>query len=193
MAEVLVVYGTRYGHTARLAERVASVLRSAGHEVEVRDARSKPNLEPHYQAVIVGASVHATGYEPEVRHWVQSHIDELAARPNGFFSVSLISPTHDEARDPQVRHLMERFFTQTGWHPMHLAVFAGALEYSKYNPIVRLAMKASVRHEDHGRYLDTSHDYDLTDYAHVDVFAHDFAGHLQRRELHPTGQQPTSP
>ena len=184
MAEILVVYGTHEGHTAHIADRIAAVLRSAGHEVDVCDARSQPPLAARHRAVIVGASVHTGGYEREVRRWVRSHADELAARPNAFFSVSLTSPTHDEAHDPQVQAEMRRFFARTGWHPSRVGVFAGALEYSKYNPLFRLAVKWTFRKEDHGRLTDTTHDYDLTNYAQVDAFARDFAGQLRRRELH---------
>ena len=114
---------------------------------------------------------------------MQSHADELAKRPNAFFSVSLTSANRDAAHEAQVQEVMHRFFNQTGWHPMHVGMFVGALEYSKYNPLLRLLMKLSVRREEHGRYTDTSHDHDLTDYVQVDAFAHEFAGHLQRREL----------
>jgi menaquinone-dependent protoporphyrinogen oxidase len=183
MTEILVVYGTRQGHAAHIAERIASVLRAAGDEVEVRDARSRPALEPRHRAVIVGASVHAKSYEREVRKWVESHVDAIAARPNAFFSVSLAAATHDAEHDTEVREVIERFFHQTGWHPAVVAKFAGALEYSKYNPLMRFMMKRIVRQKEHGRYLDTSHDYDLTDYAQVDAFAHGFAHYLGQTRL----------
>jgi len=191
MAEILVVYGTRHGHTAHIAERVASLLRTAGHEVDVRDARSNPALTARYQAVIVGASVHVGSYEREIRRWVRSHVDELAERATAFFSVSLSSASHDPNHDAESQDVIQRFFTETAWHPMHVAMFGGALEYSKYNPLVRLIMKHLVRREEHGRYADTSRNYDLTDYTEVDTFAHAFAAQFQRRELHATDKWQT--
>jgi menaquinone-dependent protoporphyrinogen oxidase len=183
MTEILIVYGTRHGHTAHIAARIASVLRSAGNEVEVRDARSRPSLESHHKAIIVGASVHANAYEREIREWVQAHIDGLTGRPNAFFSVSLASATHDAAHDAEAEAAKRRFFQQVDWHPVQVGTFGGALAYSKYNPFMRFFMRWIVRKKEHGRYLDTSHDYDLTDYAEVDAFAHAFAQHLRRHDF----------
>jgi menaquinone-dependent protoporphyrinogen oxidase len=140
-------------------------------------------LEAHHQAIIVGASVHAGAYEHEVRDWVRAHLDGITGRPNAFFSVSLASATHDAAHDAEAQEVTRRFFEQVGWHPTLVGRFGGALEYSKYNPLMRRLMKWIVRKKEHGRYLDTSHDYDLTDYAEVDAFAEAFASSSGRSPL----------
>ena len=60
MARVLVLYGSTEGQAATVAERIADVLETAGHEPAVVHIKHRP--EPFdltdYDAVIVGASIH---------------------------------------------------------------------------------------------------------------------------------------
>lgn len=176
MARVLVAYGTRHGKAAQLARRVADRLSEAGHDVAAVDLRSRRKVTPSaYDAVVVGASVHAGGFEHEVKRWVRDRRRDLAARPNAFFTVSLTSSDHDCEHDVLMQGIIDRFTRSTGWHPDDVDRFAGALSYSKYNAVVRWMMKRIVRREGHPEYTDTSHDYDFTDYAQVDAFARRFA------------------
>jgi len=54
---VLVLYSSIEGHTERIAQRIAEVLRSRGHAVDIAPAGSGGDLS-RYAGVIVGASVH---------------------------------------------------------------------------------------------------------------------------------------
>jgi menaquinone-dependent protoporphyrinogen oxidase len=177
MARILVVYGTREGQTARIAARIAERMRSAGHEV---DAYNLAEVHPHprvegYDAVLVGASVHSGGFEKEVRRWVGDHADQLSSRRNAFFTVSLSAVTHDETHDKQIADVVDYFVEHTDWRPMRVVNFAGALQYSKYNWFLKRIMRRIVRKEAGERYTDMTHDYDLTRWEAVDVFADEFA------------------
>lgn len=54
---VLVAYGTKYGSTAEIAERIGATLRAAGLAVDVRAAREVKTLDP-YRAVVLGSAVY---------------------------------------------------------------------------------------------------------------------------------------
>src|SRR5690606_4101156 len=91
MARLLVVYGTKYGHTARIAEHIAATLRMEGHSVEVTPAASFPparSLDP-FDAVLVGAPIHGGTYGRAVKRFLHAHREELAAKHWAFFSVGL--------------------------------------------------------------------------------------------------------
>ncbi|HWS46004.1 MAG TPA: flavodoxin domain-containing protein [Acidimicrobiia bacterium] len=180
MSRILVVFGTREGHTAHLAGRIATGLRDAGHDVAVRNVRTLDETRPldGYDAVIVGASVHAGRYERELCHWVRTHGDQLRNRPNAFFSVSLASSGHDARHDAEVAETLDRFLRGTHWQPRHIETFAGALPYSKYNWFMKRLMRRIVRKEEDGKYTDMSHDWDLTDYEQVDDFTQRFGAEL---------------
>jgi menaquinone-dependent protoporphyrinogen oxidase len=182
VARVLIAYGTRQGKAAQLAERIADRLREAGQDVTNVDLRSRGDTSPaDYDAVIVGGSVHAVGYEREVRRWVAERRDELESRPSAFYSVSLTAADRDVRHDVRGQEMINSFTAATGWLPDRVEIFAGALTYSKYNPAMRWIMRRMVRRREHGRYTDTSRDYDFTDYERVDAFAREFAQSINEK------------
>jgi menaquinone-dependent protoporphyrinogen oxidase len=171
MKRILVVFGTRQGHTAHLAARIADGLRSAGHDVEVRDLHESWPFPVGYDAIVVGASVHARGFEKEVTNWAAQNADALLGLPNAFFSVSLTAANHDDKSRAELDAIIDAFVEHTSWRPQHIAEFAGELAYSKYNWLLKRVMRWIAKHESGGQYQDMSHDYDLTDYDAVDAFA----------------------
>jgi menaquinone-dependent protoporphyrinogen oxidase len=177
MTRFLLVYGTREGQTARIADVIAADLRSAGDSVDVRNLRhGAPPTPDDYDAVIVGASVHARGYEREVRKWVRAHRAALDAKPNAFFSVSLSAANTDARSVAEMDAVVARFVRDTGWQPNIRQRFAGALVYSQYNWLLKRVMRRIVRKQSNGGYQDMTRDYDLTDYDEVHVFALRLAG-----------------
>ena len=177
MTHVLLAYGTRQGHTKIITDRIAAALRAAGHDVDVcnlRDDGPAPRASG-YDAVLVGGSVHAGGFEREVRQWVKANLDALRTRTNAFYSVSLSAAGHDAQSEADMKVVIEKFVRDTGWTPARVEQFAGALEYSKYNWLVRRLMRRIVRKKEGGRFRDTTRDYDLSDYAQVDAFAREIA------------------
>src|SRR5262245_50777473 len=74
--KVLIAYGSTDGMTARIAERMAQTLRGAGHTVEV--ARTPAGVDPAgFDAVLVGGSVHAGGFQRSMRRFVRRHLQTL--------------------------------------------------------------------------------------------------------------------
>jgi menaquinone-dependent protoporphyrinogen oxidase len=66
-----------------------------------------------------------------------------------------------------------KFIHQTGWRPGRTVSFAGALPYTRYNPLIRFVMKRISRKAGHT--TDTSRDHDFTDWGSVRSFANDIA------------------
>lgn len=164
MPDVLVAYASIEGHTARIAQRIAEVLRGGGHRVDLVAAGANLDLSS-YAGVIVGASVHY-GHHPA---WLASFLREnsiSAVRKTAFFSVSLGAK----------EHYATKFLRKAGWQPQLTAVFAGALQYSKYGPIKRLVVKAFAAIGGHD--TGTSRDYDYTSWEAVDSFATAFSASL---------------
>lgn len=175
MADFLILYGTTDGHTAKVAARLADALRSLGAQVDVANAAALPQpAADDYRAVVVAASVHAGGYQTDVRQWVRQHAAALAERPTAFVSVCLGVLQHDPAVDEQLDSTMQKFFAYTGWTPTVRKIVAGALLYTKYNFIKRLMMRRIVR-KAHGD-TDTTRDYEYTDWKDLAAFAQTLAG-----------------
>jgi len=177
MTRILIVYGTRQGQTARIVNEMTLILEAGGHDVDVHNLKeSRPETLGVYDATIVAASVHAGGYEHEVRDWVRLHAAEFEVRPNAFVSVSLSAANDDAASIAEMDAIIRRFCDSTGWEPGRVVRFAGALVYSEYNWLLKRIMRTIVRKKEHGRYTDMTRDYEFTDFEEVRNFARDFGG-----------------
>ncbi len=177
MSRILILYATREGHTARIAERIGQVLRDSGHEVESNrvDGGSVLPALAEYDAVIVGASIHYGAHPRALRSMLLRHRAILAARPSAFFSVSL-SGGGPGAKPAAAQRYLDTLLRQTRWQPALTASFGGALQYSKYGLFTRRLMRMIVGFA--GGDTDMSRDYEYTDWAAVDRFAESFAGRL---------------
>lgn len=182
MSRILILYATREGQTARIAARIAQVLRDSGHEVEscrVDGASGRPDIAA-YAAVVVGASIHYGAHPHALRNLLRHHKPALAVRPTAFFSVSL-SGGGPGAKPAAAQRYLETFLRQTNWRPALTASFAGALQYSKYGMFKRRLMRMIVGFA--GGDTDMARDYEYTDWDAVDRFAASFA----RRMSPPIG------
>jgi menaquinone-dependent protoporphyrinogen oxidase len=174
MPDVLVLYASKHGQTAKIAHRIAQSMRGHGLIVDVRDAHAAGEVSPFdYDGVIVGASIHAGHHQREIVDWTKGHAITLSKMPSAFFSVCLaIADDNDEARTT-ARKYIDDFADETGWTPDETTTFAGALQYLEYDFFTRTLIRLMMRHQGHP--TDTSRDYDYTDWDAVDRFGHEFA------------------
>lgn len=191
MKSILIVFATREGHTRMIAGHVAATLRANGADVLVRDAANvyEPFSLGHYAAVIIAGSVHVTRHERELVRFVRLHRDELRAKPTAFISVSLSEAgVEDITRDPEERakaarevaQLVDRFLESTGWRPTRIKAVAGALQYTRYYPLLKYVMKRIA--VAHGADTDTSKDYVYTDWDELDAFVARFTADVLSTE-----------
>jgi menaquinone-dependent protoporphyrinogen oxidase len=170
----MIAYGTSEGHTARIVECIADVIRGEGHEafpVETEDSKSP--APDGYDAVIVGASVHRGSHQAGIREFVRTHRAALERLPSAFFSVSLAAAEDTPKARQEAEGYVEEFFSLTGWRPRTVGRFAGALVYTRYGLLLRWIMKRIARSRG-SRDTDTSRDYVYTDWAAVKHFAREF-------------------
>jgi menaquinone-dependent protoporphyrinogen oxidase len=175
----LVVYGTGEGQTAKVADRIVDALVARGHEATAVNATDLPAdlAVADFDAVLVGASIHAGKHQATVGAFVESNRDVLASKPTAFFQVSLSSA--DEGGREQAAGYVEEFVEQTGWHPDRIGLFGGALRYSEYGFLKRLMMKQLAKRALPD--VDTSEDTEFTDWEEVDSFAADTAAFVESR------------
>jgi menaquinone-dependent protoporphyrinogen oxidase len=185
MKPALILYATREGHAAHIADHIAGLLRAAGEPTEVFDVAKFTTFDlANHSKVILIASVHSGKHEPEMVKLATRYRQELDQLPSAFLSVSMTEATAENASAPPgqraeatrlVNAMMEDFFQETGWHPGHVKAVAGGLPYSKLNFVVRFVVKQIVKHS--GGDTDTSRDYDYTNWPELDRFIGDLQAH----------------
>jgi menaquinone-dependent protoporphyrinogen oxidase len=170
---VLIAYGSRHGHTASIAERIALRLRELGAEVVLT---GHPNTEnpATFDAAIVGGRVHGSHYPLRVMWFVRRHHRALQSRPSAFFSVSLLQLALDPDRRAKTQGLPARRIISLGWTPQRIEVFAGGLSWKEQYGLLAPIFKRTWRRV-LGTRIDPSQAQQVfTDWAEVDRFAQSF-------------------
>jgi menaquinone-dependent protoporphyrinogen oxidase len=138
--QVLVAYGTKYGATAEIAERIGQVLREAGLGADVQRADRVGDLEP-YAAVVLGSAVYIGQWRKEAANFLKANETVLAEKPVWLFSSG---PTGEG--DPVELAQGWRFPGKLRpiadcIQPRDMAIFHGAADESKMGRIDRWLLK----------------------------------------------------
>ncbi len=167
--KVAIIYGTRHGHTRQICDRLAEGLKSRSVAAEVMNVETlgeEFSIED-YDAAILAGSVHYGRHPRALARFATAHRDELDAVPSAWLSVGLAAADSKGASEAHDTAL--RFPERTGWHPTITVPVAGALQYSKYNPLLRLMMRQISKVS--GGATDTSQDHIYTDWEQIDALA----------------------
>lgn len=171
---ILIVYGTSHGQTAKIARHLQQRLEGDDFQVTVANVKEEPVPSlSGFHGVIVGASVIARGHQPAVAAFIRKHLTTLNAMPSAFFSVSASAGSAKEGGRAAARRVRDAFLKETGFSPVISECIAGAINYTRYNPLLRWYMKRASRKN--GGSTDTSRDHEYTDWAQVRSFALAFA------------------
>ena len=167
---ILILYSTIDVHTRKICERLQQVLEGTGHKVTLASIADQPNLDlSPFDKIVIGASIRYGTHRPQVADFVNAHRRVLEGRPNAFFSVNVVArkPGKDTpATNPYVR----KFLRQVSWRPTELAVFAGKIDYPRYDfwdrAIIRFIMWIT------GGPTERNAVVDFTDWSKVEAFGH---------------------
>ncbi len=137
---ILVAYATKYGATAGIAEKIGQVLREAGLTVDVKPADEAGNPAA-YQAVVLGSAVYIGRWRKEATRFLQANEKALAERPVWLFNSGPLgegdpAELAGEFGFPKgLRPLADRI------RPRDIAIFHGAVDLDKLNPLERWMFK----------------------------------------------------
>jgi menaquinone-dependent protoporphyrinogen oxidase len=171
MFRILVVYGSTYGQTDRVAHRIAAVLSATGHDVDIHRADRLPDSLwlASYDGFVVAASVLMGHHQVYVRDFVRRNATLLNEAPSAFVSVCGAAGSDPQQAQAYVVALLR----ETGWRPTVTRSFPGAVAYTRYGWWFRWYLKIISRRK--GLPTDTSRDWDLTDWGAVERFAKELA------------------
>jgi len=123
-SRVLVAYATRYGATAEVAEAIATTLRDAGLEIELRNVEDVRDVRG-YDAVVFGAPVYLGRMLRAGRRFLQRHRAELARVTFAAFVVGV------DREDRRRGALQRRLAKRPPLHPVAVGVFGGLVDASR--------------------------------------------------------------
>lgn len=140
MSTVLVVYGTKSGCTAGVAERIGARLAAAGLTVDVAPAEDRPD-PAGYDGVVVGSGIRMGQWHSSVKEWVAENADALKVRPTALYTVCLTIASEPDKVD-EVRAYTDPILAKSGIEPVDLGLFGGWFEPKQFSFVERTVLKA---------------------------------------------------
>ncbi len=128
MSKALVVYASKYGSTKDVAEKVGSVMRERGEEVDVLSVDEVKSVN-QYNKIVFGAALYAGNISKPARSFLNRQQAVLAQKPVAFFVLGPISKDEKEMVDAEEQ--LKKVLTKFDWFkPANAKVFVGKFDLS---------------------------------------------------------------
>ena len=170
MKKKLILYSTTDGQTLKICERIKTKVSSEIDIVSLDNIKSI-NLDL-YDLVILGASIRYGKHKLEVSNFVLNNKEVLESKKTAFFSVNAVARKENK-NTPETNPYILKFLKQTNWKPDYVEVFAGKINYPKYNLIDKYIIRF-IMWITKGP-TNIKNVYEFTDWAKVDHFASKFS------------------
>ena len=168
MSSSLIIYSSTDGHTKTICERMTIFLekKQTIKVISLEEAITF-NLST-FNKIIIGASIRYGRHSSELYKFIKLNKDILDKKDNVFFSVNVVA-RKPEKNNPDTNPYIKKFLKTSQWKPKKIGVFAGKVDYPKYNFFDKYIIKF-IMFITKGP-TDTSQSYEFTDWAKVDDFA----------------------
>ncbi|MBX3232532.1 MAG: flavodoxin domain-containing protein [Labilithrix sp.] len=171
MSSIAVIYESRYGQSAKIAEHIVDRACREGHAVRLVRASlaTRAELDGHDGYVVV-APVYFGHHAPELERFVRTYRDTLASRPFALVSVSNSAANPDLGARRNAARIAQALVDDAALPARAVVTAGGAIAYPRYGLFTKLMMRAIAWKT--GEPLDTSRVHERTDWTALD---HDLA------------------
>ena len=127
-----IIYSTTDGQTKKICEVIKeNLLNKNEHKIVSIENISDFKLES-YDSIIIGASIRYGKHNSKITNFVKKNLNLLQNKKNAFFSVNVVA--RKKGKDtPETNPYVQKFLNKTKWKPTKLSVFAGKVDYPRYN------------------------------------------------------------
>ena len=182
MMKTLILYSSTDGHTVKICQFLQKIIEQQGDGTTLVSVEHESDVDlQDFDRVIIGASIRYGKHSPLIISFINNNVAQLDALPNAFFSVNLVA-RKPEKRDPEKNPYLKIFLKQIPWQPKELAVFAGKLDYPRYNFRDRLMIRLIMWMT--GGPTDRNAVVEFTDWEQVETFGR-LVGQMRRSPTTP--------
>jgi len=141
--KTLIVYGTRYGATAEASEEIAKVLREAGFDVKVMNAKEK-NIKDlsEYELVVIGSGLQINKWTSEAEDFLKKFQKDLAQKKVALFVSSAFVPLQrQQGKTAEVERARKKYLDEKAANysltPIAMELFGGVLDFNRMGFLAR--------------------------------------------------------
>lgn len=141
----LIVYGTRYGSTKEIAERIGQRLEEKGIEVKIDEAGniSTENIGS-CDLVVIGSAIIAGAWIRSVEKFILLNESTLAGRRTAVFVCCMDAADPSRVAEARANYIDKVLSRYPNLNPASTAMFSGVVNFPAYGFIVRKLMKSEA-------------------------------------------------
>ena len=185
MKKIALLYGTRFGGTTGIAEKIAEVLNQRGFEVLVENVKDFENIkrifEKEYTGIILGSGIQIGEWTTKMRNFIKNYQKNIVKEDIklGVF-VSCGTAQTNEGIIKACKDYVDVFAQKLGLKPIITAAFGGIYDFSKkskHGTIKKKILKSIVKKETPGKF-DLDNINDFRNWFEIVAFAEKFAENM---------------
>jgi menaquinone-dependent protoporphyrinogen IX oxidase len=175
MMKALVLYGTRWGGTVKIAEKIGCTLKSEGYHVDVVNAKQSIHNVNVYDLVVIGSGIRADKWTKETINFIEKNKSILKTKKTALFVSCQMADGKKEAQEKAKILYLKKTAEQYDLRPVSFGFFGGFLDFSKSHGLLVDIMvrvnKKSLRKNG----LDITKVRDTRDWDIIESWARDVA------------------
>lgn len=141
MSKILLIYSTTDGHTLEICSCLLKIIEQDNNEVILISIDDENNFNLNeFDKIIIGASIRYGKHSPKVYSFINKNLKILEKKSNAFFSVNVVARKPNK-NTPETNPYLKKFLSQISWKPKHIALFAGKIDYQRYNVFDRYMIR----------------------------------------------------
>ena len=168
MSSSLIIYSSTDGHTKTICKSITNFLND-GKLAKITSLEEATNIDlTEFNKIIIGASIRYGKHSKQLYKFIELNKNILDQKQSIFFSVNVVA-RKPEKNTPETNPYVQKFLKISNWKPDKLGVFAGKVDYLKYNFLDKLLIQL-IMFITKGP-TDTSKSYEFTDWSKVEDFS----------------------
>ena len=168
---VLICYGTRYGSTGEIAEKIGEILSNRGATVEVVNLKKEKVKDlDTYDLIIVGSGIQIGRWTKEPLKFLKKNRDLLSRKKVALF-VSCMSATKPETCEQGRRDYLDKIDEEfPEITPISMGLFGGLIDPTRGGRVTKGMMKALL--QEFAKEDEEAPEYvDLRDWEQIQMWA----------------------
>jgi menaquinone-dependent protoporphyrinogen oxidase len=172
---VLLIYGTRWGGTEKVAHTIAKAIEQEGNSVDVFDAKKSPQPIDTYDLFVVGSGLRADKWTKESLEFLDKNKEVLKTKKIALFVSCSMADRKDAKRETAKTRYLDQTAEQYGLKPIALGYFGGLMDFSYSHGLFVDFLVRFNRKKLRKNGLDTTAIYDTRDLKTIENWGHETA------------------
>ena len=177
MSKILVTYGTRYGSTKEIAQRVGEILTEEGNSVDVKRASKSVGVDG-YDMIVIGSGIQAGGWQKDAKNFIRLNSAALKWKKTALF-VSCGDANEPEKHDESYKKYLVDIAEKNGLSPVTYGFFGGTFDFTGKKGFMYNMFMKMVKGDFEKKGIKTEGVYDFRDWNKITEWARELTNYVQ--------------